>query len=1238
MEGASTTNIGNAAGDVVAGNKVIYAGVPAPLRASLPPVAECLRVKVHLRAQERRLVSKMTSSFQPLGFRAGDGSAAELHFLPRLSPARYQASVNGIVDAPATALPSDDLETLSLDEVMERHPVVVLRGDPGAGKTTCCQVRILADCHRHAGDAAAPVPLLVELGRLSLRDGETGILALARLIGEALAATKAVTLSDDEQAVELGMRLIEGATEEDVHPRLAFYFDGLNEIVSPANRRIAARALADLAERVVARGDRMVVTTRRYGFDNIALTVYDIQPLTTEQVAAFIRAKKNWPKEAVDDLLDGSLGRGLTTNPQHLEMLCSILPDRPDAAAEMRLPHNSAELYGRYIDDMLRFTDAGNRWFDQSDRRNALRSIAFHMQTRGVNQKLTRVELESVIDRTELSRAAKSDPNGLIESLCSGGFLVEGNGYVFADHQTLQEYLCAEFLDQSRQGRALILDHRTDPTKPFREAMTSSQWWEAAAYLGGMVGEGDLGPLLSQCPRRQLAAMMLRHATPGSACERRYVDEWFAELRQSLARASRISQMPFVILAVIFFGLSFALLAASSAGLAKEALRWAIIASGLPPLGGLPLGWVLAVAVVFHFLYLGLTDTITLHCVLAHDRRADRTLSRLVTPVLVDLCHLERPEVDVRCATIIKDFIAARQPDDFLRLRLARHAAGAMPRGREELEKALSQPFRATIAASILAGLRDDGGVVERVLAAHGQRDEERQSAERLLLISRLTHLPEDRRAAFLEVLERHIHGSAWPFKARSALAEGLRLAGYAVRRPAGWFRHVFAARLLAIPSGLPDRLARGLLTLMLRLPPRRRRSLSGHLTAFLLRFRIIPSTDFLIRFVDDDYLPPPLEPPIIELLERAMQRRQADTILHRVASWYLFRHGDAARGLVLANLAEDLSPDWHSTISACRALLNLGRLAEAEARLEALSDPDPEAVPWANHLRAVILEAKRRYGELSAFVETLPPEDPFATRPDIYLTLGDMVAAEACLGTRIDQPTTALEIHMRRGHWPEVRRLLAELAERNPDDPKIIYGERTLGYHLGEFDDANGAACTPVFAGDEWPWYDVMACRALARPDPARAEQLIAEMMERKRCRGVTLLPVTAAAADMLRVEARLLSGDAAGALELLQPWLSDDWLGTATVLALCAGASPPDNPHLSPLTIRWSAARGLIFPQDIPPLPAQGLSDLARTAGLILEAHYSEKPAIAEHAQARSAGNTVRVRRLLAAGGIRC
>jgi hypothetical protein len=1168
MGDGSGIQVDYSAGDAV-GVKNVYIGgqVPfAPLRA----VSEAVDFAAHVRSLQGRMACKIKATLQPLSVVASDGSGAHLHFLPRLAPARCQGSMRGIVDAPAPPLPADQVATSSLDEILDRNPVVVLRGDPGAGKSTSCAIRVLADCRAYGSSPDAPVPVYVELGQFAMADRDTGITALARLVGQSVASSVIGTAFDAARIGEIGMRLIEPLAEDRLPP-ITFYFGGLNEITHSRTRQAAARALGDLGERVAASANRMVVTSRRYGFDHIGLAVFDIQPLSPEQVIAFIHERKRWPRQEVEALVTGTLGRQLTTNPLHLDLLCRVLPEQIAAAAR-QMPRNIAELYGRYINDMLRWKDAGD--FEESDRRDALRIIAFTMQGSGLA--LTRGQMETALTKGNLSSAAQSDIGGLIEALSSSGFLVNHGGYSFADHQTLQEYLCAEFLRESWRGRPLLESDNGDPQRPFREAVASPQWWESAAFLGGMVEEGQLKNLLGSCPSRQLAAMMLRHATPGSDCERQYVARWLDDLKQGLASAVRVSERPFILLSatlisVLLLLLAVGILTSGFVGL----LRSVLLALGLSPLGGVPVLPALAVLAVVHGTYLALSDALFWKCLVIHDRRADRTLSRMVSPILIDLCYLERPDIDEKRAEIVRAFVNTRPPGDFMRQRLERYGASDLPRTREDLERALSDATLGTIAASILAGLRDDGGVVDRVLAGHGAQGKTRQAAERLLLVSRLNLLPEAQRAGFLDELVRHIRAQAWPYEVRRALAAALRLEGYDVPWPSGWLKHVAGARIVRAVVQMPAWVLSGPLLLAMKLPSPRRWDIFRCGLALIVRLRMAPSANFVIKFAD--YLMDANSRGAEPLLRMALRNSPDNPILLRIVSRHQLSYGDADRALVLAQAAEDQEPGWRSTCRLSRCLRAVGRAEEADLRLSSLKDSDPDGAAEINVERAFVLASLRRYRELEEFTRKLPPDDVMDVRSRCNALLGNWAGASDCLGHDYASDYLKMRTLIRLGRWGAAKDLLGNVARRQGFDEDAAWGTLALAYGQGDFRDSAIVECTRMSAQGHWDICIMRAELALARDDPRGAMGFIAEAGARYGAAGLTPSLNTQADVDELRAESCLLQSDPGQARALLRPWLKDDWFGDATLLALCAGQEVAVSDHLWPLLSRWRPLHNL-------------------------------------------------------------
>ncbi|MBL0196215.1 MAG: metallophosphoesterase [Myxococcales bacterium] len=141
-------------------------------------------------------------------------------------------------------------ETSGARLLYQEYGAICVQGDPGSGKTCFAKSELLAYCRPPGTEAAwyaKHVPVYVPLSAVIRRqDGEVDILRAA--IDSATTRGLPLRRQDLERLLKSG--------------EVAFFFDGLDEVVSVEARSKVVAQIATLLEVGLASGNRFVVTTR----------------------------------------------------------------------------------------------------------------------------------------------------------------------------------------------------------------------------------------------------------------------------------------------------------------------------------------------------------------------------------------------------------------------------------------------------------------------------------------------------------------------------------------------------------------------------------------------------------------------------------------------------------------------------------------------------------------------------------------------------------------------------------------------------------------------------------------------------------------------------------------------------------------------------------------------------------------------------------------------------------------
>ena len=300
---------------------------------------------------------------------------------------------------------------IGLYELLEQKDRVVLVGEPGAGKTTC-----LAHFAVQQGKMERPRPHLfafIALGRWVDGGSVRGLV---------------------EKTCGISQAQIDTLLEE---KRIHLILDALNECpdrLRPGameNIRILLRDYPDLP---------FVLSSRKAeGIKLPGVPVFEVQSMDVDRQRLFLERylhDAEAAKKILDSLLKQPGGASIAQNPMLLRMVVDVV------RANGNLPTGRATLYRRWLENWYAREEKKAKkakdvlpWSKEESIR-LLSQMAFAGRAEGYRD----IPLD-------MARHSLGDKDGtFLDRLCQGPLLEIDEGFVHFRHETIQEYLCAEWL------------------------------------------------------------------------------------------------------------------------------------------------------------------------------------------------------------------------------------------------------------------------------------------------------------------------------------------------------------------------------------------------------------------------------------------------------------------------------------------------------------------------------------------------------------------------------------------------------------------------------------------------------------------------------------------------------------------------------------------------------------------------------------------------------------------------
>lgn len=389
-----------------------------------------------------------------------------------------------------------------LDVLTGTDRLLVLLGDPGAGKSSLARFMIMQSIEEQAADSAVTIPLLIELRALT--QSRHRLDAFVDYIDH-VARTDGLGLP----AEYLVPYLRSGGD-------VLVIFDGLDEIFDPQERDAIARRIAGFA--VEYPRARLVVTSRVIGYRRNILTDagfahFTIQDFDKDQTGQFLEkwytvafgehdGKASERRDRLTAAIAGSRPiEELASNPLLLTILAIM-------GKSQELPRERWEVYDHAVSVLVEHWDVNRylrdrrvdaEFIGKEDKRELLRRIANRMQSgrRGLAGNFIHhddlvQEIEGYLrDRYQRDPAnAKIIAEAMINQFRERNFILSrygGEVYGFV-HRAFLEFFCADFI-RRRFERTREIDVEELRNDVFGRHWDDDSWREVLLLIAGMLDE-----------------------------------------------------------------------------------------------------------------------------------------------------------------------------------------------------------------------------------------------------------------------------------------------------------------------------------------------------------------------------------------------------------------------------------------------------------------------------------------------------------------------------------------------------------------------------------------------------------------------------------------------------------------------------------------------------------------------------------------------------------------------------
>jgi hypothetical protein len=411
-------------------------------------------------------------------------------------------------------------ETSKAREFCQKYGAVLVTGDPGSGKTCFVKNEILAYCDNgkkpeNTGSNtvenwySSHLPIMLQLSELVAENDleEKGLF----VVTSRLLARRGFLFPESE---------IENYTK---NGRVAWFFDGLDEVVSVEKRAIVVQHINQLVSQFLPIGNRIIVTSRPAAIHvvNLLPTLHklEIQGFTHVEIRTLAeRILRVKLADSADGLVldEGEVAKGheqlidqlisdcqvnpgvarLAQNPLLLTLLIMIYANSGAPSAKRH------RIYEQAIQTLasVRGREAGHSPISAQDLRERLGAVALSVYKKESGLLPSRNEVcevvKSVMSRQRGENVSVADASAFIQKVAeSTGLIAVENRQGESSEAAIVTFMHHSFLEYF----AAIGLSRDLENFDINKLVTQPRWHEILTLLSGIIGENeDVAPILAK--------------------------------------------------------------------------------------------------------------------------------------------------------------------------------------------------------------------------------------------------------------------------------------------------------------------------------------------------------------------------------------------------------------------------------------------------------------------------------------------------------------------------------------------------------------------------------------------------------------------------------------------------------------------------------------------------------------------------------------------------------------------